>query len=118
VTIEVLQKSTVPALEMRVKNEGGRGVDELCNHRKRFDREIPASEEGSGTDIPVCEPAVRPPGRNAGVTIEKICGVLGCALWSGSRFGKLKVPSLSRDDPAAVCPWARARGRGRPRSSL
>ena len=28
--------------------------------------------------------------------------------WSGSRFGKLKVPSLSRDDPAAVCPRARS----------
>jgi hypothetical protein len=29
--------------------------------------------------------------------------------WSGSRFGKLKVPSPSRDDPAAV---PRSRGPG------
>jgi hypothetical protein len=28
--------------------------------------------------------------------------------WSGSRFGKLKVPSLSRDDAAAMCPRARS----------
>jgi hypothetical protein len=39
---------------------------------------------------------------------KKILAARVTVQWSGSRFGKLKVPSLSRDDPAAVFPRARS----------
>jgi hypothetical protein len=42
------------------------------------------------------------------VEMARSIAAASSSSWSRSRFGKLKVPSRSRDDPAAVPPRARS----------